>query len=155
MANHGARVVWEPAEVPHREPGYTRVHWWEFDGGVRVRASASPQRVKVPWSLEAAVDPEEGFVASIASCHMLWFLDYAHRAGFEVGRYVDDALGTMAADAQGRWAFRSLVLRPAIRWLGHAPSEAELAQLHHRAHQACFLANSVNFEVRVEALQPA
>lgn len=150
MTSHGARVVWEAAEIKHREATYSRAHFWEFDGGVRVQASASPQRVRVPLSMEAAVDPEEAFVAAISSCHMLWFLDFAQRAGFEVARYCDDALGTMTRDAQGRWAFREVVLRPVIAWVGRAPTHAELDALHHRSHEACFLANSVRCEVRVE-----
>jgi organic hydroperoxide reductase OsmC/OhrA len=150
MARHIARVVWQPGAVTHREAAYTRVHEWQFDGGLRVPASASPQRVRTPMSSEAAVDPEEAFVAAIASCHMLWFLDIAQRAGFELARYVDDAVGSMAADAHGRWAFTEVVLRPALEWVGRPPSQEELDALHHRAHEACFLANSVNFPVRVE-----
>ncbi|HEY6878415.1 MAG TPA: OsmC family protein [Polyangiales bacterium] len=149
MTCHGARVVWEPREIKHSDPSYSRAHHWEFDGGVRVQASASPQRVRVPLSMEAAVDPEEAFVAAIASCHMLWFLDFAQRAQLEVARYCDDASGTMARDEGGRWAFREVVLRPMIAWAGRTPSRAELEALHHQSHEACFLANSVRCEVRV------
>ncbi|MET0285928.1 MAG: OsmC family protein [Polyangiales bacterium] len=146
-----ARVVWQAGETPHRDATYTRQHVWQFDGGLSVLASASPQRVRTPMSNEAAVDPEEAFIAAIASCHMLWFLDLARRAGFELARYVDDALGTLVEDANGRWAFQEVQLRPSLSWVGTEPSEAELAALHHQAHEACFLANSVNFPVRVTA----
>ncbi len=150
MSTHGARVIWAAGETPHREATYTRTHVWQFDGGLSVIASASPERVRSPMSNAAAVDPEEGFVASIASCHMLWFLDFARRAGFELKRYVDDPIGTMAPNEHGQWGFRELVLRPTLEWLEREPSPAELRALHHQAHEACFLANSVNFPVRVQ-----
>jgi organic hydroperoxide reductase OsmC/OhrA len=149
MSKHVARVVWQAGETPHREATYTRQHVWQFDGGLSVLASASPQRVRTPMSNEAAVDPEEAFVAAIASCHMLWFLDFARRAGFELERYLDDALGTLVEDTHGRWAFQEVVLRPALRWVGQEPSAEELERLHHQAHEACFLANSVRFPVRI------
>ncbi|HEX5656167.1 MAG TPA: OsmC family protein [Polyangiales bacterium] len=150
MTTHVARVVWQAGDVTHKEPTYSRGHVWQFDGGLSVFASASPQRVQTPMSNEAAVDPEEAFVASISSCHMLWFLDFAHRAGLEVGRYVDDASGTLAADGRGHWAMREVLLRPRIDWVGRTPAPEEVDALHHRAHAACFLANSVNFPVRVQ-----
>jgi organic hydroperoxide reductase OsmC/OhrA len=96
------------------------------------------------------VDPEEAFVASVSSCHMLWFLSLAAKAGFTVDGYLDDAIGVMARNAEGRMAITVVTLRPAVRFSGHVPSHDELARLHHEAHERCFIANSVKSEVRCE-----
>lgn len=129
---------------------YSRVHTISFDGGVVLAGSASPAIVPLPWSAEAAADPEELFVASLSSCHMLWFLDLARRAGLVVERYSDSAEGVLAKNAEGRLAITRVVLRPAVRLAQEADRE-KLAALHHAAHEACFIANSVTTEVVVEA----
>ena len=116
---------------------------------------ASPHSVRLPWSDPAAVDPEEGFVASISSCHMLWFLSLAAEAGWCVDRYVDDAVGEMAKDDRGRMAVTVVTLRPLVVFSGdRVPDRAELERLHHRAHEECFIANSVRSEVRCEPREP-
>ena len=130
---------------------YSRAHTLRFEDGLVVPGSASPHVVPLPWSREAAVDPEAAFTAALSSCHMLWFLDFASRAGFVVGAYDDRAEGTLAGDADGRMAMTRVVLRPVVRFVGEpAPTAEELADLHHRAHEACFIANSVKTEVLVE-----
>jgi organic hydroperoxide reductase OsmC/OhrA len=129
---------------------YSRAHQWAFDGGAMVAGSASPHVVPAPWSDEAGVDPEEAFIASLASCHMLFFLDFARRGGFSIAAYVDDADGVLEKRADGRMAMTRVTLRPRITWTGDAPDAAALADLHHRAHEACFIANSVTTEVVVE-----
>ena len=129
---------------------YSRAHRLVFDG-LEVPGSSSPHVVPLPWSREDALDPEEAFVASLASCHMLWFLDFAVRAGFEIRAYRDEAQGTLATDAEGRMALTRVVLRPQVGFAGQKrPSPAELEALHHQAHEACFIANSVKTEVLVE-----
>ena len=130
---------------------YSRRHMLRFDGGAELAGSSSPQVVKLPWSDPSAVDPEEMFVASLCSCHMLWFLSLAADDGWCVDQYGDDAVGVMARDERGRMAMTRVTLRPAVRFAGAAlPDAATLAQLHHRAHEACFIANSVRTEVRCE-----
>jgi len=130
---------------------YSRVHTWEFDGGVTVPASPSPHIVPAPWSDLHAVDPEEAFVASLSSCHMLFFIDFARRAGFVVEAYTDKSEGVLEKRADGRMAMTRVLLRPVIDWGGEKrPDGATVADLHHRAHEACFIANSVNTEVTVE-----
>jgi organic hydroperoxide reductase OsmC/OhrA len=120
-----------------------------------VPASSSPQAVRAPYSVAAAVDPEEAFVASISSCHMLWFLDIAARAGWTVDSYVDDAVGVMTANAQGKQWVNLVTLRPRVVFAGDpAPDAAEIARLHHVAHEECFIANSVRSEVRIEPAEP-
>ena len=130
---------------------YSRAHQWVFDGGLTVRASPSPHIVPQPWSDLAAVDPEEAFVASLASCHMLFFVDLARRAGFVVDEYVDEAEGELEKREDGKMWMSQVTLRPRITWGGDKrPTEADIADLHHRAHDACFIANSVTTKVTVE-----
>jgi len=129
---------------------YSRAHTWEFDGGMTVPASASPHIVPQPWSDLNAVDPEEAFVASLSSCHMLFFLDFARRAGFTIDDYVDEAEGVLEKRDDGKMAMTRVTLRPRVTWGGEAPDEATLADLHTQAHEACFIANSVTTEVKVE-----
>ncbi len=130
---------------------YSRRHVLRFDGGAELPGSSSPQVVRLPWSDPSAVDPEEMFVASLSSCHLLWFLSLAAGDGWCVDEYADDAVGVMAHDERGRMAVTRVTLRPAVRCAGPSlPSAAQLADLHHRAHGACFIANSVRTEVRCE-----
>jgi organic hydroperoxide reductase OsmC/OhrA len=129
---------------------FSRAHQWAFDGGAVVPASASPHIVPAPWSDAAGVDPEEAFVASLASCHMLFFVDFARRAGLLIDDYVDEAEGVLDKRADGKMAMTRVTLRPRVTWAGDAPDEAALADLHHRAHEACFIANSVTTEVTVQ-----
>jgi len=151
MTDFTARIHWHRGDAPFTDKRYSRGHTWHFDGGVSVAASSSPHSVKLPYSVAAAVDPEEAFVAAISSCHMLWFLDIAARAGWVVDDYVDDARGAMTPNAQGRLWVSCVTLRPAVRFAGASlPDAAEVARLHHLAHEECFIANSVRSEVRVE-----
>lgn len=149
---HEARVTWERGDAVFTDRRYDRAHTWTFDGGVTVPASSSPAVVRPPMSREDAVDPEEAYVAALSSCHMLFFLDFASRAGFVVDRYDDRALGTLEKGADGRAWMSRVALRPAISFSGERkPTAAEIDALHHRAHEACFIANSVRTEVTVEA----
>ena len=103
-----------------------------------------------PWNDPAGVDPEEAFVASVSSCHMLFFVDFARRAGFVVDSYVDEAEGVLEKRADGKMAMTRVTLRPLVTWGGSSPDKAAIDDLHHRAHDACFIANSVNTEVTIE-----
>lgn len=151
MSHYRARILWSRGDQPFTDRRYSRVHRLCFDGGAELAGSSSPSVVPVPFSDPAAVDPEEMFVASLSSCHMLWFLDIACRAGWCVDDYDDDAGGTLAKDADGRLAMTEVVLRPAVRFAGERlPDAAEVARLHHAAHEACFIASSVRTDVRVE-----
>lgn len=151
MASYTAVVEWTLGEGEDFARGrYSRAHTLSFDGGVTVPASASPRVVPKPWSVDAAVDPEELLVAALSNCHMLTFLDLARRAGFVVAAYRDAAQGVMAKDERGRIALTQVTLRPDIRWQGPAPDAAALADLNHRAHEACFIANSVRTEIVIE-----
>jgi organic hydroperoxide reductase OsmC/OhrA len=151
MADYFATLHWARGDQPFADRRYSRRHTMHFDGGTIVPGSASPHVVGVPMSDPAAVDPEESFVASLSSCHMLWFLDLACRAGWIVDDYRDEAVGTMARNADGKLAMTSVTLRPAVRFAGErVPGAEEHARLHHAAHAECFIANSVKTEVRCE-----
>ena len=152
MSSYTSTIRWTRGDDGDFAKGqYSRAHEWAFDGGAVVPASASPHVVPAPWSDKAGVDPEEAFIASLSSCHMLFFLDFARRAGFVVDSYVDEADGELAKGADGTTAMSRVTLRPRIAWSGQAPDEAALAELHSKAHHACFIANSVTSEVTVQS----
>jgi organic hydroperoxide reductase OsmC/OhrA len=151
MAGHKATIVWQRSGPDFLKGRYSREHTWSFDGGVTVPASPAPSVMPVPWSNPAHVDPEEAFVASVASCHMLTFLFLAARAGYEVESYRDEAVGIMTKNERGVPWVSLITLRPVIAYGGEKrPDAAVVADLHHRAHEQCFIANSVKTEVKVE-----
>ncbi len=153
MSTHTADITWQRDGQPFTDRRYRRHHQWRFDGGAVVAGSSSPQVVPLPMSDAAAVDPEEAFVASLSSCHLLWFLDVASRAGWVVDHYHDAASGVLARGADGRLMMTLVTLRPAVRFAGdHQPDAAEFARLHHAAHDACFIAHSVKTDVRCEPI---
>jgi organic hydroperoxide reductase OsmC/OhrA len=151
MHHYTAQVLWQRDGQDFTGNRYSRRHLIRFDGGAEVPGSSSPHVVPVPFSDPAAVDPEETFVASLSSCHMLWFLSLAAREGFCVDRYADTAEGVMARNAAGKMAMTVVTLRPEVVFSGDKrPTRAELDELHHRAHEECFIANSVTTDVRCE-----
>jgi len=150
MSQISAQILWQRGSADFIDNRYSRAHSWRFDGGIEVPASSSPHVVPVPLSLAAAVDPEEAFVASLASCHMLWFLSLAAAQHLRVDRYSDDAVGVLGKNAQGKVAMTAVTLKPRVTISGEKPTAAAFAALHHKAHEKCFLANSVTTEVHVE-----
>ena len=151
MANHYATIRWfaSPGE-DYAKGQYSRAHSWSFDGGAIVPASASPHIVPMPWADPDAVDPEEAFVASAASCHMLFFLDFARQAGLVVTGYEDEAEGEMHKGSDGKTRITRIALRPRVVFAGEEPDEAVIDELHHKSHEACFIANSITTEIVVE-----
>jgi organic hydroperoxide reductase OsmC/OhrA len=153
MSDYTAVVTWERAGAVFTDNRYSRGHRWSFDGGIAVPASASPHVVPLPLSVAEAVDPEEAFVAALASCHMLWFLSIAAEQGFVVESYRDAATGVMGKDADGKVAMTRVTLRPGVRFAaGKRPSAAQHEAMHHEAHRQCFIASSVKTDVRCEAV---
>jgi organic hydroperoxide reductase OsmC/OhrA len=154
MSEYRVTIEWTGTASPDDflKGRYSREHRWAFDGGTVVDASASPSVVRLPWSNPQNVDPEEAFVASISSCHMLTFLYLAAKAGFAVASYRDEAVGVMTKTADGvEWVSR-VTLVPQIRYAGdRQPGADELARLHDAAHHGCFIANSVKTEITVAA----
>jgi organic hydroperoxide reductase OsmC/OhrA len=145
-----AIIDWKLSGPDFRKGRYSREHTWSFDGGVTVPASASPSVVPAPWSNAAHVDPEEAYVASIASCHMLWWLSLAAKQGFEIEAYHDDASGVMTHNEHGKLWVSAVTLRPRIRYGARAATPAEEARLHELAHAECFIANSIKTAVTVQ-----
>ena len=149
---YGAELSWQRGEhEAFVDQRYSRGHVMRFDGGVEVAGSSSPLSVPLPMSVVAAVDPEEAFVASIAACHMLWFLWLAAAQRHVVDSYRDTANGVMTRNAQGKLWVSTVTLRPAVRFSGPRQPSAEMViELHHRAHDACYIANSVKTDIRCE-----
>jgi organic hydroperoxide reductase OsmC/OhrA len=147
MSEHTVTVDWKRETADFAYESYNRDHDWRFDAGVVVRASAAPAYL----GNTSCVDPEEAFVASLSSCHMLTFLAIAARKKLVVDSYRDEAVGILAKDADGRLAMTKVTLRPEVAFGGDAkPGPDELRTLHDRAHHACFIASSVKTEVVVE-----
>jgi organic hydroperoxide reductase OsmC/OhrA len=152
MSTYTATVRWQrqPNE-DFADNRYSRRHEIAFDGGAVLAGSSSPSVVPLPLSDASAVDPEEMFVASLSSCHMLWFLSLAAGRGLRVDSYVDAASGTMARNAARQLVMTEVLLRPRVRFAGEQQPTADVLQaLHHAAHEACFIANSVKTDVRVQ-----
>lgn len=151
MSVYTAEVLWQRDGQDFTGNRYSRRHVLRFDGGAEVPGSSSPHVVPLPMSDASAVDPEEMFIASLSSCHMLWFLSLAAKQRFVVDRYVDAATGVMEKNREGQMAMTVVTLRPQVSFSGERePTRDELERLHHAAHDACFIANSVRTEVRCE-----
>jgi organic hydroperoxide reductase OsmC/OhrA len=151
MSEHKAIIRWSLTSPEFTKGRYSREHTWTFDGGVTVEASPSPSVVPAPWSNPANVDPEEAFVASVSSCHMLTFLHLASRQGFQVDAYEDQAVGVLTKNERGIPWISRIALQPKITYGGEKhPTPGEEAHLHHEAHEQCYIANSIKTEVTVE-----
>ncbi len=138
------------AFVDHR---YSRAHRWIFDGGLEVPGSSAPGSVPPPLSREDAVDPEEALVAALSSCHMLFFLAFAAKKGFVVDSYRDEAVGTMSRNERGKLFLSAVTLTPKVSFSGETrPDEAEIAEIHHRSHAECYIANSIRAEVTIAGI---
>ena len=146
-----ATVSWRRNGALFTDNRYGRAHEWRFDGGAVVPASSSPHVVRVPMSDPAAVDPEEAFVASLSSCHMLWFLSFAAAAGLTVDEYEDRAVGVLSKNAEGKVAMTQVTLNPIVVFAGQRPSPEQFDRLHERAHEECFIARSVKTELTCKA----
>src|ERR1700722_16994628 len=153
MSEHKAIISWKRTSAEFLSGKYSREHTWSFDGGATVAASPSPSVVPAPYSNPACVDPEEAFVASISSCHMLTYLYLAGRQGFQVDSYHDEAVGVMTKNEKGVPWVSSVTLHPKIIYSGDKlPTPADVERLHHAAHEQCFIANSIKTEVTVRAV---
>jgi len=152
MSRHNATIDWSQngSDADYRAGHYSRAHSLGFGGGVSLPGSASPSIVRAPWSREDAADPEELLVASASSCHMLWFLDLASKAGFVVRAYHDEPQGRMGKMPGGSIGVTEIVLRPEVSFNGPAPSSELIAKLHHQAHACCNIAHSLKGQVLVQ-----
>lgn len=154
MSEYIAKVNWTRATSENYiDNKYSRAHQWSFDGGVTVQASSSPHIVPLPYSVEENVDPEEAFIASLSSCHMLFFLSVAAKKRYVVDSYIDNAVGIMEKDGDGKIAMTKVTLRPNVTFSGkRKPTLEQLEKMHHQSHEQCFLANSVKTEIVTEII---
>ena len=148
---YSAEIIWERGDAVFSDNRYSRRHLWRFDGGLDVPASSAPQSVPVPMSDPSAVDPEEAFIASLSSCHMLWFLAIAGKRKFRVDRYRDQASGILEKNPAGKLWMSVVTLHPEVQFSGELlPTPQQIEDMHHSAHAECYIANSVSSQVRVE-----
>jgi organic hydroperoxide reductase OsmC/OhrA len=150
MTEHVALVRWAHDGDSFTKGQYSREHTWSFDGGAIVAASPSPAIVPAPWSNPAGVDPEEAYVASISSCHMLFYLELCRHAGIHVTSYEDQATGKLEKNASGVVWIPHVRLRPRVTYRGEEPSKERQRELHEAAHARCFIASSVKTEIVVD-----
>jgi organic hydroperoxide reductase OsmC/OhrA len=150
VSEYRATIEWTRQSAGFDYQTYNRTHSLSFEGGIRVPGTAAPGNIPPTAAGAPGVDPEQAFVASLSSCHMLWFLHFAAQAKLVVDRYVDEASGVLEKNAEGRMAMTRVALRPAVTYAGRAPGAEEHLRLHERAHDRCFIANSVKTEVTVE-----
>jgi len=150
MSEHKATIQWARTGDEFLKGKYSRAHTWTFDGGVTIAASSSPAAVPLPYSVPENVDPEEAFVASVSSCHMMTYLWVAFRNGYVIDSYVDEAVGVMTKNEKGIPWVSLITLHPKIEYGGgKVPSADEIARFHHLAHENCFISNSIKTEVKV------
>jgi organic hydroperoxide reductase OsmC/OhrA len=155
VSNYQAVVEWDRNGAKFTDNRYSRGHRWRFDGGVEIPASASPHVVPLPMSVQAAVDPEEALVASLSSCHMLFYLSIAAGRGYVIDRYRDEAEGQMTMSEGGKLAMTRVTLHPDVQYGGEKrPTREEEDAMHHEAHDECFIARSVKTDVRCEPVRP-
>lgn len=148
MSNYNATIKWLRNSQDFVAKKYSRAHEWIFDGGTIIPASASPHIVPSPWSVESHVDPEEAFIASVSSCHMLFYLDIAATRGFQVDSYTDNAVGEMNKNHRGKMMVSLITLNPIAKHSGeNLPDQETMRDMHHEAHAECFIANSIKAEV--------
>lgn len=146
MSEHHATISWVRGSTDFTYETYPRAHAWNFPSGIRVEASSAPEYL----GSTDRVNPEEAFVAALSSCHMLTFLALAARKRLIVERYEDAAVGVLEKNADGKLAVTRVTLRPKVVFAEPEPSPDDMQRLHQKAHDHCFIANSIRTEVSVE-----
>jgi organic hydroperoxide reductase OsmC/OhrA len=149
MSKHIASVEWHRNSTSFEFGKYSRAHRIEFESSVGIAGNAARENLPQGAPHAPGADPEQMFVASLSACHMLWFISLASKKKLVVDRYLDDAEGVLEKNSEGRMAMTRVTLRPAIEFAA-SPPQAMIAELHHVAHEKCFIANSVRTEVIIE-----
>ncbi len=150
MSSYEAKIFWQRGTQVFTDNKYSRAHHWHFSGDTVIDASASHHIVPLPYSVAEYVDPEEAFVASLSSCHMLFVLSIAASKNWLIDSYEDNAIGYLEKNANDKLVMSRVILRPTINYSGHVPSQEEEMAVHHKAHDECFIANSVTTDIKVE-----
>jgi len=147
MSEHKATLVWERTTPDFNYKTYDRTHKIHFSGGSDIFVAAAPEFLGNP----EITNPEELMVAALSSCHMLTFLAIASMKNLVIDRYEDNAVGVLGKNSAGKMALTTVTLRPIVVFSGaNQPDPATVEQMHHKAHENCFIANSVTTDVRVE-----
>ena len=149
-SQYNATIFWKRGTERFVDNKYSRAHQWVFNSGTTIAASSSPHIVPLPYSVEENIDPEEAFVASLSSCHMLFYLSIAAKKNWVIDSYEDSASGTLEKNEEGKLAMTKVMLDPDIRYSGETPSKEQEAEIHHLAHEACFIASSVKTIVEIK-----
>ena len=148
-----ASVHWTRNGAVFSDNKYSRAHRWVFDEGVAILASSDPTAIPPPLSRTDAVDPEEGLIAALAGCHMLFFLGFACKKGFVVDSYIDHPVGTMGKNERGKLYVAAVTLDPQVVFVGDKqPTPEDIARMHLRAHEECYIANSIRAEVTIKGI---
>jgi len=152
MNRYSATIQWHQNNQNFIDNKYSRKHSWYFDGGLKIAASASPLEVPPPYSDPSAVDPEEAFIASLSSCHMLWFLSIAAKEGYLIKGYRDKATGFMEKNDQNQKSITRVILHPNVTFeKTKKPNQQKFDKLHEETHNMCFIAHSVKTKITIEA----
>lgn len=149
MSEHTAKIQWNRNGAIFSDAKYPREHLISFDGGVSIAGSSAPESVRPPLSKVDAADPEELVCAALASCHMLFFLDFVRKAGFIIDTYEDNPKGTLGKKEDGKIGFTQITLNPVVTFTSDPPTKEQLTELHKKAHDVCFIANSLNCPVNI------
>ena len=150
MSEHRATTDWRLETADFSYESYNRSHALAFEQGVRAPGTAAASNIPSTAVGTPGIDPEQSFVAAVSACHMLWFLHLACNRKFKVTRYHDEAVGILEKRADGKEAITRVTLRPAVSFDGAAPTPEQHTQLHEKAHERCYVANSVNSEILVQ-----
>jgi organic hydroperoxide reductase OsmC/OhrA len=149
MAEHYATVEWQ-LQGEFKYETYSRAHTVDFGREVRLSGNAAAGNIPKTAPATPGADPEQQLVAALSTCHMLWFLHLACNRKYVVESYRDEASGVLAKDGAGKEAVTRITLRPVVRFSGVSPSDEAHRNLHEKAHERCFIANSVKSEVILE-----
>lgn len=147
-----SRIVWrKEADEIFLDGKYERTHQWIMNDGAKIDVSASPEIVPMPMSDPSLIDPEEAFLSSISSCHMLFFLSIAAKKKIIVEVYEDTPIALMGNNENGKMAILSIELQPIVKFVGDKqPTDATVKRMHQLAHANCFLANSINAKITIK-----
>lgn len=156
MSEHKATVIWQRGDQHFLDKKYSRAHLWRFDDGCEVPGSCPPSTlIPAPLARPDAVDPEEALVASLSACHMLFFLAFSAKEGYRIDAYADEASGVLGKNERGKTFMERITLRPGVTFSGDKkPTPEAIERLHHRAHEECFIANSILSTIVIDPPTP-
>ncbi len=146
-----AQIKWSKnKEDNFLEGNYSRVHQWVVNTNQIINISSSPDIVPVPMSDASLIDPEEALLASISSCHMLFFLSFCAKKKYIVNQYYDNPIAHLGKNKKGKMSILTAELNPVVKFEGlRIPTSKDIQKIHQLAHANCFIANSLRTEIRI------